>query len=144
MGLQTWRPTGIHTGSAAIFSDSMSALQEPRIQDTGTKSGPETIHAILRAAKNTGAHGIAIRLQCIPGYCEAPDDDAADRLAKKPPFFFSVVQREGHHWERVVSAHKEFRLGMYNDRKIVGPRKQHQGTRSVFFYTVSDYSVSTV
>lgn len=75
------RLTGEQVKLATILSDSMSALQA--IQNPGNKSGQRIIHAILQAAINTKTHGVTIRLQWIPGHCEAPGNDSADRLAKE-------------------------------------------------------------
>lgn len=101
IALQTWRATDIHTGSATIFSDSMSALQA--IQNPGTKSGQQIIHAILQAARNTMAHGTAILLQWIPGHCEAPGNDAADRLAKE-----AAIPGKTHPFSPLLSREKVY------------------------------------
>jgi hypothetical protein len=47
------------------------------------KSDQQIIHVILQSAKNTKTHGITIRLQWIPGYCEIAGNDTADWLAKE-------------------------------------------------------------
>ena len=79
----------------------MSALQA--IQNPGNKSGQQIIHAILEAAKNTKTHGTAIRLQWIPGHCEIPGNDIADRLAKEAAIpgkthpFSPLISRERAH-----------------------------------------------
>ena len=76
------RPRTEHNGTttATILCDSRSALQA--IQNPGNKSGQRIIHAILQAATEVQAKGIALRLQWIPGHCDNPGNDAADRLAK--------------------------------------------------------------
>ncbi|KAJ5135377.1 reverse transcriptase [Penicillium bovifimosum] len=91
------------------------ALPTPEInQCAGNKSGQQIIHAILRAAANTKTHGIAVRLQWMPGHCEAPGNDTADQLAKeaatpgKTHPFSPLLSRERAHirkgihtqWER--------------------------------------------
>ncbi|CAG8879488.1 unnamed protein product [Penicillium salamii] len=76
------RPRTEHKGktTATILCDSRSALQA--IQNPGNKSGQCIIHAILQAATEVQAKGIALRLQWIPGHCDNPGNDAVDRLAK--------------------------------------------------------------
>ncbi|KAI3096011.1 hypothetical protein CBS147333_9647 [Penicillium roqueforti] len=44
--------------------------------------GQRIIHTILQAATEVQAKGTALRLQWIPGHCDNPGNDAADRLAK--------------------------------------------------------------
>ncbi|KAI2947925.1 hypothetical protein CBS147323_11135 [Aspergillus niger] len=66
---------------ATILSDSMSALQA--IRNPSNKSGQRIIRAILQAASEMKARGIPIRLQWVPGHCNDPGNDEADRLAKE-------------------------------------------------------------
>jgi ribonuclease HI len=66
--------------SATILCDSRSALQAT--QNVRNKSGQRIVHAILQAATEVQAKGIALRLQWVPGHCNNPGNDAADRLAK--------------------------------------------------------------
>lgn len=66
--------------TATILCDSRSALQA--IQGAKNKSGQQIIHAILQAATEVQVKNIALYLQWIPGHCEDPSNDAADRLAK--------------------------------------------------------------
>lgn len=101
VAVRRWTTSHSRVRSAAIFSDSMSALQA--IQNPGNKSGQQIIHAILQAAKNTKTHGTAIRLQWIPGHCEIPGNDTADRLAKEAaipgkshPFSPLISQERAH------------------------------------------------
>ncbi|KAJ5111881.1 hypothetical protein NUU61_001511 [Penicillium alfredii] len=112
IALQRRRSTDARVRSTTILSDSMSAIQA--IQNPGNKSGQQIIHAILRAAANTKTHGIAVRLQWMPGHCEAPGNDTADQLAKeaatpgKTHPFSPLLSRERAHirkgihtqWER--------------------------------------------
>ncbi|MDN6490718.1 MAG: hypothetical protein L0K41_10005 [Yaniella sp.] len=70
------RPT-----TATILCDSKSALQS--IQNARNKSGQRIVHAILLAAAEVQAENIALRLQWIPGHCDDPGNDAADRLARE-------------------------------------------------------------
>lgn len=67
------------TRTATILCDSRSALQA--IQSSN-KPGQRIIHAILQAATEAQATGIALRLKWIPGQCDKPGNDAADRLDK--------------------------------------------------------------
>lgn len=112
IALQRRRSTDARVRSTTILSDSMSAIQA--IQNPGNKSGQQIIHAILRAAANTRTHGIAVRLQWMPGHCETPGNDTADQLAKeaatpgKTHPFSPLLSRERAHirkgihtqWER--------------------------------------------
>ena len=67
--------------SATILCDSRSALQA--IQSVRNKSGQRIVHAIHQAATEIQAAGIALRLQWVPGHCDNPGNDAADRMAKQ-------------------------------------------------------------
>lgn len=66
--------------TATILCDSRSALQA--IQDVGNKSGQRIVHAILQAATELQAEGIALRLQWVPGHYGNAGNEAANRLAK--------------------------------------------------------------
>jgi ribonuclease HI len=68
---------------ATILCDSKSALQA--IQNLKNKSGQRIVHAILQAATEVQGENIRLRLQWMPGHCENPGNDTADRLAKKNP-----------------------------------------------------------
>ena len=67
--------------TATILCDSRSALQA--IQNMKQKSGQRIVHAILHAATEVQAAGVALRLQWVPGHCDNPGNDAADRMAKE-------------------------------------------------------------
>ena len=81
VALQRQTLTGLRIRTVTILRDSMSALQA--VQNPKTKSGPKIIHAILQNATDAKSHGITIRLQWIPGHCEAPGNDTIDQLARK-------------------------------------------------------------
>jgi len=66
--------------TATILCDSRSALQAT--QNPRNISGQRIIHVILQAATEVQIGGIALRLQWVPGHCDNPGNDAADRLAK--------------------------------------------------------------
>jgi ribonuclease HI len=66
--------------TATILCDGRSALQV--VQSARHKSGQRIVRAILQAAAEVLTVGIALRLQWIPGHCDNPGNDAADRLAK--------------------------------------------------------------
>jgi ribonuclease HI len=66
---------------ATILTDSMSALQA--IANSWNKSGQRTIQAILQSARELNTRGIPLRLQWVPGHCNDPGNDTADRLAKE-------------------------------------------------------------
>ncbi|KAJ5157307.1 uncharacterized protein N7482_008407, partial [Penicillium canariense] len=81
-----------------ILSDRRSALQTT--QNPRKRSGQRIAHAILQAATEVQLGGIALRLQWIPGDCNKPGNDAADRLVKdtarpgKPHPFRPLLSRE--------------------------------------------------
>lgn len=66
---------------ATILSDSMSALQA--VRNPANKSGQRIIRATLQAAFEMKVRRIPIRLQWIPGHCDDPGNDEADRLARE-------------------------------------------------------------
>jgi ribonuclease HI len=111
IALQRRRSTGVRVRSTTILSDSMSALQA--IQNPGNKSGQQIIYAILQAARNTKTHGIAVRLQWMPGHCETPGNDTADQLAKEAAIpgkthpFSPLLSRERAHIRKGIHAQWE-------------------------------------
>ncbi|KAF7164513.1 hypothetical protein CNMCM6106_001031 [Aspergillus hiratsukae] len=86
---------------ATILSDSMSALQA--IANSGNKSGQRIIQAILQSARELTARGIPLRLQWVPGHCDDPGNDTADRLAKE-----AVGPDKGHPFQHLLSREKGF------------------------------------
>ena len=66
--------------TATILCDSKSALQA--IKSVRNKSGQRIVHAIHQAATEVQTAGTALRLQWVPGHCDNPGNDAADRMAK--------------------------------------------------------------
>jgi hypothetical protein len=63
-----------------ILCNSRSAVQTT--QNPRNRSGERIVHATLQAATKVQAEGIATRLQWMPGHCDNPGKNAADRLAK--------------------------------------------------------------
>jgi ribonuclease HI len=82
--------------SACHQIDSMSALQAMR--NPRNKSGQQIIHATLQAASGLKTWGIPLPLQWIPGHCDDPGNDAADRLARR-----AVGSNKIHPFCRLVS-----------------------------------------
>ena len=111
IALQRRRSADARVRSTTILSDSMSAIQA--IQNPGNKSGQQIIHAILRAAANTKTHGIAVRLQWMPGHCDEPGNETADRLAKEAAIpgqthpFSPLLSRERAHIRKGIYAQWE-------------------------------------
>lgn len=101
IALQGRRSTGRRARSATVLSDSTSALQA--IQNPANKLGQQIIHAITHAAMNTKTHGISIRLQWIPGHCDLPGNDSADRLAKE-----AAVPGKTHPFSPLLSRERAF------------------------------------
>ncbi|KAI3129608.1 hypothetical protein CBS147330_5238 [Penicillium roqueforti] len=66
--------------TATILCDSRSALQA--IKNARNKSGQRIVYAIHQAATELQTAGVALRLQWVPGHCDNPSNDAADRMAK--------------------------------------------------------------
>ena len=67
--------------TATILCDSRSALQA--IQNAKNKSGQRIVHAFLQTATEVQGRNVTLRLQWMPGHCDNPGNDAADRLAKE-------------------------------------------------------------
>ena len=86
---------------ATILSDSMSALQA--IRNPSNRSGQRIIRAILQAASEMIARGIPIRLHWVPGHCNDPGNDEADRLAKE-----AVGPSKMHPFQPLLSREKGF------------------------------------
>ena len=84
---------------ATILSDSTSALRA--IRNPGTKPGQRIIYAILQSTEELKTQGTSLRLQWIPGHCDNPGNDAADRLAKE-----AVGPKGTHPFCRPVSREK--------------------------------------
>jgi ribonuclease HI len=107
------RPTDTYGDpmTATILCDSKSALQS--IQNARNKSGQRIVHAILSAATEVQARNIALRLQWIPGHCDDPGNDAADRLAReaarpgKTHPFRPLLTRENAHSRGKIRAQWE-------------------------------------
>lgn len=79
MAHQRSRPEDRQT-TATILCDSKSALQA--IKSVRNKSGQRIVHAIHQTATEVQTAGTALRLQWVPGHCDNPGNDAADRMAK--------------------------------------------------------------
>jgi len=103
-----WESVNSRQTTATILCDSRSALQV--IQNTRSRSGQRIVHAILQAATEVQADGITLRLQWVPGHCDNPGNDAADRLAKdaarpgKTHPFRPLLSREMAHIRNNINA----------------------------------------
>jgi ribonuclease HI len=64
-----------------IICDSQSALKA--ILNPSNKAGQHIVHSIFEAATDLQSAGVSVRLQWIPGHCNNPGNDRADRLAKQ-------------------------------------------------------------
>lgn len=64
-----------------ILTDSQSAIKA--VMNPANKSGQHIIHAIHRAVRDLQTRKISVSLQWIPGHCDNPGNDTADRLAKE-------------------------------------------------------------
>ncbi|KAJ5340349.1 hypothetical protein N7541_009473, partial [Penicillium brevicompactum] len=76
---QIVRPQGRQV-TATILCDSRLALQA--IKSVRNRSGQRIAHTIHQAASEAQTSYIALRLQWVPGHCDNPGNDAADRMAK--------------------------------------------------------------
>ncbi|KAI3047626.1 hypothetical protein CBS147353_11740 [Aspergillus niger] len=107
---------------ATILSDSMSALQA--IRNPSNRSGQRIIRAILQAASEMEARGIPIRLQWVPGHCNDPGNDEADRLAKE-----AVGPSKMHPFQPLLSREKGFIrkriLNEWRDEWAKSPKGKH-------------------
>ncbi|KAK9594981.1 hypothetical protein V6Z93_010714 [Aspergillus fumigatus] len=86
---------------ATILTDSMSALQA--IANSWNKSGQRIIQAILQSARELNTRGIPLRLQWVPGHCDDPGNDTADRLAKE-----AVGPDKLHPFQHLLSREKGY------------------------------------
>ncbi|CEJ55656.1 hypothetical protein PMG11_01904 [Penicillium brasilianum] len=84
--------------TATILCDSKSALQA--IQNVKNKSGQRIVYAILQAATEVQGENIRLRLQWMPGHCENPGNDTADRLAKDAAENAFVRSKIHTQWEQ--------------------------------------------
>ncbi|THC88516.1 hypothetical protein EYZ11_012034 [Aspergillus tanneri] len=98
---RTWGSLAANWKPATILCDSMSALQA--IRNPSNKSGQRIIYAILQAARELKTRGLSLRLQWIPGHCDDPGNDAADRLAKE-----AVGPKGTHPFRHLVSRERGF------------------------------------
>jgi hypothetical protein len=79
----------------------MSALQA--IANSWNKSGQRIIQAILQSARELNTRGIPLRLQWVPGHCNDPGNDTADRLAKE-----AVGPDKLHPFQHLLSREKGY------------------------------------
>jgi hypothetical protein len=87
--------------TVTIICDSKSALQA--IANPSNNSRQHIVNAILKAARNLKAQDISLRLQWIPGHCNNPGNDAADRLARE-----AVGPNRSHPFQNLISREKSF------------------------------------
>jgi ribonuclease HI len=104
LALQIFHQNGQSTRPGAgeavtILSDSKSAIQA--IKNPRNTSGQRVVEAINQSAYELDSRGIPLRLQWIPGHCDDPGNDAADRLAKA-----AVGPTKTHPFCRPVSREK--------------------------------------
>lgn len=103
-----WKSLNSRQITATILCDSRSALQA--IQNTRNKYGQRIVHAILQTAMEVQAEGITLRLQWVPGHCDDPGNDAADRVAKDAAYpgkthpFPPLLSREMAHIRNNINA----------------------------------------
>lgn len=98
---KTQEALGTGREPATILTDSMSALQA--IANSWNKSGQRIIQAILQSARELNTRGIPLRLQWVPGHCDDPGNDAADRLAKE-----AVGPDKLHPFQHLLSREKGY------------------------------------
>jgi ribonuclease HI len=82
-------------------SDSKSALQA--IANPASRSGQQIVYSILKAARHLKTQGVALRLQWVPGHCDNPGNNTADRLAKE-----AVSPDRMYLFQNLVSREKAF------------------------------------
>ncbi|KAJ8147650.1 hypothetical protein LV162_008857, partial [Aspergillus fumigatus] len=98
---KTQEALGTGREPATILTDSMSALQA--IANSWNKSGQRIIQAILQSARELNTRGIPLHLQWVPGHCDDPGNDAADRLAKE-----AVGPDKLHPFQHLLSREKGY------------------------------------
>jgi hypothetical protein len=84
-----------------IICDSQSALKA--ILNPSNKAGQHIVHSIFEAATDLQSAGVSVRLQWIPGHCNNPGNDTADRLAKE-----AVEKEISHPFQRLSTREKQY------------------------------------
>jgi ribonuclease HI len=90
-----------HHKTVIIMSDNKSALQA--IANPASRSGQQIVYSILKAARHLKTQGVALRLQWVPGHCDNPGNNTADRLAKE-----AVSPDRMYLFQNLVSREKAF------------------------------------
>jgi len=84
-----------------IICDSQSAIKA--VANLSNRPGQHIVYTIHRAVRDLKTQGFSVNLQWIPGHCDNPGNDTADRLAKE-----AVHSNNSHPFQKLATRDRRF------------------------------------